>query len=105
MARSSATTAVAFSRAAFLLSCAWIVFEHFGYQLDLGLGHNGENIPVKMDETALAFFFWEHFSHGFQHSQALVANDEFYAVQPTTSEPLKEIYPAVLVRFHALSSA
>ena len=58
-----------------------------------------------MDRAALAFSLGKHFSHGFQHSQAPVPNNEFHAVQSTTFEPLKEIHPAGLVLFHPLGSA
>ena len=37
--------------------------------------------------------------------QALVANDELYAVQAASTEPLEEADPAGLVLFHALGGA
>ena len=40
-----------------------------------------------------------------QQMQALVANDELYAVQAASAEPLEEIDPAGLVLFHALCGA
>jgi hypothetical protein len=40
-----------------------------------------------------------------QQMQALVANDELYAVQAASTEPLEEADPAGLVLFHALGSA
>ena len=38
-----------------------------------------------------------------QHSHALVANDELYAVQTASAEPLEETDPAGLVLFHSFS--
>ena len=60
---------------------------------------------IKMNRAALVFGVGKHFSHGFQHSQALVPNNEFYAIQSTALEPLKEIHPTGLVLFHALGRA
>ena len=37
-----------------------------------------------------------------QHPHALVTNDELYAVQAASTEPLEEATPAGLVLFHAL---
>ena len=39
-----------------------------------------KHITVKMDRAALVFSVRKYFSHGFQHSQALVPNNEFHAV-------------------------
>lgn len=51
-----------------------------------------------MDHAPLAFGLREHLSHGFQHTQALVADDEFDPVQATASEPLEEADPTGLTR-------
>ena len=40
-----------------------------------------------------------------QQMQALVANDELYAIQAASTEPQEEADPAGLVLFHALGSA
>ena len=61
-------------------------------------------IAVKMNRAALVFSLGKYFSHSFQHSQALVPNNEFYAIQSTALEPLKEIHPTGLVLFHTLGS-
>lgn len=55
-----------------------------------------------MDNTALVFGVGEYFSHSLQHSQALVANDEFHTIQHLALQPLEEIDPAGLVFFHPL---
>ena len=47
----------------------------------------------------------EYLAHGFQHPQALVADDEFYAIQAAPTEPPEEAAPAGLVLFHAFGSA
>lgn len=57
-----------------------------------------------MDGTALVFGVREYFSYGLQHPQALVTNNELYAIQSTTTEPLKEADPAGLGLFHSLGS-
>src|SRR5699024_3023802 len=59
----------------------------------------------KVDGTALVLGLWEYFSHSLQHTQALVANDEFHTVQTSPTEPLKEADPAGLVFLHALGGA
>ena len=56
-------------------------FKHLGHQFYFGARNNGKHIPVKMDRTALVFGVRKYFSHGFQHSQALVADDKFHAIQ------------------------
>jgi len=58
-----------------------------------------------MDCAALVFGIRKDFSHGFHHSQTLVSNNEFRAVQSSAFEPLKEIHPAGLIFFYAFSSA
>ena len=58
-----------------------------------------------MDCATLVFGVRKHFSHSFQHTQALVPNNEFHAVQSSAFEPLKEIHPTGLVFFHTLGSA
>ncbi len=63
--------------------------EHLGNQLHLGFRHNREDVSIKMHHTALVLGLREHFAHGLQHPQALVSDDEFYAVQSAPSKPLK----------------
>ncbi len=75
--------------------------EHFCHNFDLGFGHNGENIAVEMHGTTLVFGIGKHFSHGLQHPQALVADDELHAVQTAPTEPLEEADPTGLVLLHA----
>ncbi len=79
--------------------------EHLGHQPDLGLGYYREYVAVKMHHAALVRSVWEHFSHRFQHPQALVANNELYAIQSAAFQPLEELNPAGLVLFHLLGSA
>ena len=79
--------------------------EHFCHNFDLGFGHNRENIAVEMHRAALVFGVREHLARGLQHPHALVADDELYAVQAASAEPLEEADPAGLVLFHALGSA
>ncbi len=105
MAHSSAATAFAFSREAFLLSCAWIALSIFCHNFDLGFRHNRENITVEMHRAALLLGVREHLAHGLHHPHALVADDEFYAVQAASAEPLKEADPAGLVLLHSLGSS
>ena len=56
-----------------------------------------------MHRAALVFGVREHLAYGLQHSHALVADDELYAIQAASAEPLEEIDPAGLVLFHSLS--
>ena len=79
--------------------------EHFSHNFDLGFGHNRENVAVEMHRAALIFGVREHLSHGLQHPHALVADDELYAIQAASAEPLEEIDSTGLVLFHALGSA
>ena len=76
--------------------------EHFCHNFDLGFGHNRENVAVEMYRAALVFGIREHLTHGLQHSHALVADDELYAVQTASVEALEETDPAGFVLFHAL---
>lgn len=55
--------------------------------------------------AALVFGVREHLAHGLQHPHALVADDEFYAVQAASAEPLKEADLAGLILFHSLGGA
>ena len=75
--------------------------EHFCHNFNLGFWHNRENVAVEMHRAALVFGIREHFAHGLQHPHALVADDELYAVQAASAEPLEETDPAGLVLFHA----
>ena len=79
--------------------------KHLGYQLYFRARNDGEHIAIKVDRTALIFGVWEHFSHSFQHTQALVSHDELYAIQTTATQPLEETDPTGLVLFHTLSGA
>ena len=79
--------------------------EHFRHNFDLGSGHNGENITVKVDGAALVFGAREYLTHGLQHPHALVADDELHAVQTAPTEPLEETDSTGLVLLHALGSA
>ena len=48
------------------------------FYFDLGFGHNGENVAVKMHGAALVFGIREHLAHSLQHPHALVADDELH---------------------------
>ena len=78
--------------------------EHLGYQLYLGARNDRKHIPVEMNGAALVFGIREYFSHCFQHTQALISDNEFHAVQAAALEPLEEADPTGLVFFHALGS-
>jgi len=71
--------------------------------LTLGTGNNREYVAVKMDGATLVFDIWKHFPNGLQYVHAFVSNDQFYAIQPTATEPLEETDPTGLVLLHALS--
>lgn len=105
MKRSCSTTAFCFFSGSFLALLGVNGLEHFGHQLYFGARRHGEHIPIEMNRAALVFGFRKHFSHGLQHPQALVANDQLYAIQTAATLPLEEAYPASLILFHALSSA
>ena len=79
--------------------------EHFCHNFDLRFRHNRESVAVEMHRAALVFGVREHLAHGLQHPHALVADDELYAVQAASTEPLEETDPTGLVLFHALGSA
>lgn len=83
--------ALAFSLDAFLLS--WARAEHLGNLFYLEFGNDAEHIPVKIDNTALVFGVRKHFSYCFQHTQALVTDDELHAIQTTAFELLEEADP------------
>lgn len=78
--------------------------EHFSDQFHLGFGNHREHVAVKVHHAALVFGLWKHFSHGLQHTKALVPDDEFHAIQAASFEPLEEVDPAGLVFFHSLGS-
>ena len=77
--------------------------EHLGHQLCLGTRCNSENVAVDVDSTLLVLGLRKHFSHSFQHTEALVAHHQLDPIQTTATEPLKEIDPTGLVFFHALN--
>ena len=77
----------------------------FATIFDLRFRHNRENVAVEMYRAALVFGVREHLAHGLQHPHALAADDEFYAVQAVSAEPLKEAGLSGLVLFHSLSGA
>ena len=79
--------------------------EHFCHNFGLGFWHNRENIAVEMHRAALVFGVREHLAHSLQHPHALVADDELYAVQAASAEPLEGADLAGLVLLHALGSA
>ena len=60
--------------------------------------------PYSRIITELLFCLRKHFTDSFQHTHALVANDEFDAIQTAPFQPLEKTDPAGFVFFHALSS-
>ena len=79
-------------------------FQHLRHIFDLGFGHNGEYISVKMHHTALVLGLRKHLSHSLQHPQALVSNNELNPFKAPSTPPLEEAAPAGLVLLHALGS-
>ena len=61
-------------------------------------------VPYQVNCTPLVLGLRKHFSHSLQHTKALVANNEFNAVQATATEPLEETDPAGFVLLHAFGS-
>ena len=57
-----------------------------------------------MNCTALVLRLRKHFANSFQNTIAFVLHDEFYAIQASDTEPLKETDPAGLVLFHPFGS-
>lgn len=51
------------------------------------------------------FGIWKHFSHCFQHSHALVTDNEFHSVQAASTEPMEEVDPTGLILVHSFSSS
>lgn len=60
------------------------------HQLHFGVRRHREHIAVKVDRTPLVLGSREHFSHGFQHTQAPVPYNKFYSIQTAAAEPLEE---------------
>ena len=63
-------------------------FEHLGHQFHLGAWNNGEHVAVKVNGAALVLGFGEYLTYGFQHTQALVADHQLYALKAASSQPL-----------------
>ena len=78
--------------------------EHLSYQLYLRTKRYREHITVKVHGAALALGFGEYFSHGFQHTKALVTNYQFNPIQATPTQPLEGPAPTGLVLLHTLCS-
>ena len=55
--------------------------------------------------AALVFGVREHLAHGLQHPHALVADDEFYAVQAASAESLEEAALSGLVLLRSIGSS
>ena len=79
--------------------------ENLGHGFHFASGNDRENVPVKVDGTALVLGVRLHFAHGLQHPQALVANNELHTVQLAAAEPPEETHPTGFVLFHPLGSA
>src|SRR5699024_3139631 len=79
--------------------------EHLCNVLHLGTGHDRKHVAVEVHRAALVFRVRKDLAHSLQHPQALVADNELYAVQATALQPLEEADPAGLVLLHSLRSA
>lgn len=55
--------------------------KHLGYQFGLGAGRHKEHLAIKVNRTPLVFGFREHFSHGLQHTKALVTDYQLNTIQ------------------------
>lgn len=66
---------------------------------------NGENVTVEMHGTTLVFRLRKDLCHGVAHAEALVSDNEFYAVKSAFFEPYKEAFPAFGILLHALRRA
>ena len=75
-------------------------FEHQGNLLHLSLWRHREDVPVKMDRAALVFGFRKDHRDAFQHTKALIADNETHACKAPAFEPGEEVQPAFLVLFH-----
>lgn len=64
--------------------------KHFGYQLYFGTRRYGEHIAVKVDGAPLVFVLGEYLVGSLKHTLALIANNQFYTIQSTITQPLKE---------------
>ena len=94
-----------FPRGGFLTFLGVDRLEYLCHQLYIGAKRYREHIAVKVNGTALVLGFREYFSHSFQHTKALVSNNEFHPIQATAAEPLEEADPTGLVLFHTLGGA
>ena len=54
-----------------------------------------------MDRAALVFGFRKDHRDAFQHTKALIADNETHACKAPAFEPGEEVQPAFLVLFHA----
>ena len=98
-------------RLLFQIRCGWAPHPNYydglstgSHQFYFGARNNGKHIAVKMDRAALVFSVRKHFSHGFQHSQTLVSNNELDSLKTSPTKPLEEADPAGLVLLHAFGS-
>ena len=73
--------------------------EHLRHIFDFGFGYNREYVPVEMYYTALVLGLGKHLSHGLQHPQTLVSNDELDTVKTSSAKPLEKVDPACLILF------
>jgi len=71
--------------------------RNLGYRLHLGFGNHAEHIAVEMDDAALVFDLRKYFSHGLQHTQALVTDNELHTIQAAAFEPLEKADPTGLI--------
>ena len=66
---------------------------------------NGENIPIEMHGTALVFRLRKDLCNGVAHAEALVSDNELYAVKSAFFQPYKEAFPTFRIFFHTLCRA
>ena len=63
------------------------------------------SLSITGNGATLVLCCGKHFSRSLQHTKALVANDEFRAVQATAKQPQEEADPAGLAFLHTLCGA
>lgn len=64
-----------------------------------------EHIPVEMYNAALILCFRKYFTHDFQHTQALISNNQPDAIQSSAFQPFEEALPAGFVLLPAFLRA
>lgn len=74
-------------------------FEHQRNLLDLCPRYRRKHIAIKVNDTALIPGFREDFTGCFEHTEALIANNELDALQSAVAQPLKNSFQLSLSSF------